>query len=222
MGSSAPLRPAIVLCDYGQVLAGFDRSRCADGFARLLGRPLPEEAAPLLEELLHPFESGAIDPTTFLDTLREPLGLRNQAEELSFRKAWGSILWTLEEPIALLRRVKQRPHTVVHIVTNTDPWRLAYASEELGMADLFQQVSASFEDGVTPKGKDSSMWRIARQRATTALGCEPELVLGIDDLPQNMSPAMADGTLTHAHVFTTAAGLEQELLALGLLSAPPL
>jgi len=218
MESSAPPRPAIVLCDYGQVLAGFDRSRCAEGFARLLGRPLPANAAPLLEELLQPLESGAIDPTTFLETLREPLGLRNQAEELAFRKAWGSILWTLEEPIALIRRVKQRANTVVHIVTNTDPWRLAYASEELGLADLFAQVTASFEDGVTPKGRDSSMWRIARQRATAALGCEPELVLGIDDLPQNMSPAMADGTLTHAHVFTTAQSLEQELLRLHFIN----
>lgn len=221
MESGAPPRPAIVLCDYGQVLAGFDRSRCAEGFARLLGRPLPTEAAPLLDELLNPFESGAIDPATFLGALREPLGLRSHEEELAFRKAWGSILWTLEEPIALLRRVKQRPNTVVHIVTNTDPWRLAYASEELGMADLFQEVSASFEEGVTPKGRDSSMWRTARQRATATLGCEPELVLGIDDLPGNLAPAMADGTLTHAHVFTAAPSLEQELAALGLLAAPP-
>lgn len=218
MESSVPLRPAIVLCDYGQVLAGFDRSRCAEGFARLLGRPLPAEAAPLLEDLLNPFESGAIDAATFLGTLREPLGLRSEKEERAFRKAWGSILWALEEPIALLRRVKQRPNTVVHIVTNTDPWRLAYASEELGMGDLFEEASASFEDGVTPKGQDSSMWRTARQRATATLGCEPELVLGIDDLPANLAPAMADGTLTHAHVFTAAPGLEQELFALDLIN----
>lgn len=217
MESSARPRPAIVLCDYGQVLAGFDRSRCTGGFARLLGRPLPAAAAPLLEELLHPFESGEINATTFLNTVREPLGLANQAEELAFRQAWGSILWTLEEPIALLRRVKQCPSTVVHVVTNTDPWRLAYASEELGMADLFQQVTASFEEGVTPKGKDSSMWKVARQRATAALGCEPELVLGIDDLPANMAPAMADGTLTHTHVFTEGQSLERELLRLQLI-----
>jgi len=208
--------PALVLCDYGQVLAGFDRSLCAQEFAARLGRALPPAGARLLEELLAPFESGALGAEGFLAQLRPVLDLADAAEELAFREAWCRILWAKEDTVAVLRRLLPRPRTRIHVVTNSDPWRLAFARTTLGMADLFQGVTASFEEGVTPKGEDSSMWRVARRRATEALGEEPALVVGIDDLEANLAPALADGTLTHAVVFRDAAGLDAALRELGL------
>lgn len=206
----------LILCDYGQVLAGFDRDRCAVSFERLLGRPIPQAGAELLEQLLQPFEAGTLTPEQFLDEVREPLGLRHTRDETLFREAWCLILWALVDSIAVLRRRLGTPGLQVHIVTNTDPWRLAYASDTLGMADLFGSCTASFEDGVTPKGRDSSMWQEARRRAEAALGESGKRVIGIDDLEQNLSPALLDGTLTHGIVFRDAAQLEQELQALGI------
>ena len=119
--------PTLILCDYGQVLAGFDRSRCAVAFERLLGRPIPAAGEALLEELLQPYEAGTIGPAQFLEAAREPLGLRHAREEALFREAWCSILWALVDSIAVLRRRLGQSGVQVHIVTNTDPWRLAYA-----------------------------------------------------------------------------------------------
>lgn len=206
----------LILCDYGQVLAGFDRDRCAVSFERLLGRPIPSSGAALLEQLLQPFEAGEINPEQFLEAVREPLGLRHARDEALFREAWCSILWALVDSIAVLRRRLGMEGVQVHIVTNTDPWRLAYASDKLGMADLFQSCTASFEEGVSPKGADSSMWAEARRRAAAALGQEGSRVIGIDDLEQNLNPALEDGTLTHGIVFRDATQLEKELQGLGL------
>jgi len=206
----------VILCDYGQVLAGFDRERCALSFERLLGRPIPNAGATLLEELLTPYEAGEIDPEQFLTAVREPLGLRHPREEELFRQAWCSILWAEVDAIAVLRRRLNRSGLLVHIVTNTDPWRLAHASEQLGMADLFQRCTASFENGVTPKGVDSSMWAEARRRAEAELGGHVTRVIGVDDLAQNLTPALEDGTLHHGIVYRDAAQLERELQGLGI------
>ena len=205
-----------MLCDYGQVLALFDRSLCAQEFKRRLGRPLPADGERLLEELLIPFESGAIDADVFLARVRQALALRDSTEEQAFRLAWCAILWAQEEVVTLLRRVAARPRTVVHIVTNTDPWRLQHASTTLGLGDLFAGCTASFEAGVTAKGHDSTMWSEARRRASITLGVEPALVLGIDDVEANLDHALADGTLDHGIVFSDAANLEQRLMDLGL------
>lgn len=209
--------PAVVLCDYGKVLADFDRARTEVLFEEALGRPLPPTGARLLDDLLGPFEAGEFDPSTFLRQAREALGLADEAEEAAFLAAWCGILWTLDDTVALMRRVATRPRTVVHVVTNTDPLRLAFAREGLGLADLFAEATASFEDGVTPKGRDSSMWQVARARATASLGEEPALVVGIDDLAGNLEPALADGTLDHGVVHSDAAGTAAELAGLGLL-----
>ncbi|MHC4379546.1 MAG: HAD family hydrolase [Planctomycetota bacterium] len=206
----------VVLCDYGQVLAGFDRSLCAVNFERLLGRPMPEAGADLLEDLLQPFEAGDLDADAFLSEARGPLRLSGGAEESSFREAWCSILWTSDAVVARMRQVAARPEVVFHVVTNTDPWRLEHASSTLGMADLFRQVTASFEPGVSPKGRDSGMWAEARRRAELDGEEAPRLVLGIDDLEANLQPALDDGTLDQAIVFTGVESLDRELQALGL------
>lgn len=206
----------VVLCDYGQVLAGFERSLCGQVFERLLGRPLPTGGEALLEDLLAPLEAGTLTTQAFLDAVREPLNLQDKAEEQAFREAWCSILWGKEDVIARLRLVAARPDVVFHVVTNTDPWRLEHASTTLGLADLFQSVTASFEPGVTPKGKDSGMWAEARRRAEEVCGGKADLVLGIDDLEANLLPALADGTLDRAIVFTDVASLDRALTALGL------
>lgn len=206
----------VVLCDYGQVLAGFDRSLCARDFERLLGRPLPAAGARLLEELLHPFESGDLAPEGFLEAVRDPLELSGPAEERLFREAWCSILWPLEPVIARMREVAARPEVVLHVVTNTDPWRLEHARTTLGLADLFRGVTASFEPGVRPKGQDSGMWAEARRRVEAELEQPPRWVLGIDDLEANLRPALEDGTLDHALVYTDLEDLDRRLKALGI------
>ena len=216
--SCAGTIPAVVLCDYGQVLAGFDRSLCAKEFAQRLGRPLPPAAAALLEELLGPFESGALDGNAFLAAVRPALALADAAEEAAFRESWCRILWAQEDTVAILRQLVRRPRTAVHVVTNTDPWRLAFARTTLGMEDLFQGVTASFEEGVAPKGQDAGMWQLARRRATATLGEEPQLVVGIDDLAANLAPALADGTLTHGLLYRDAPTLRADLAALGLMA----
>jgi len=201
----------IILCDYGQVLAEFDRSLCAKEFARRLGRPIPAVAASLLEALLTPFEAGEITGDAFLAQLRGPLALRGAAEESAFRMAWCSILWASEDTVAVVRKWKAMPEVAVHIVTNTDPWRLAFASSDLGLSDLFHATTASFEDGVMPKGKCSSMWAHARRRAEAETGWRSPMVIGVDDLKANLDPALADGTLQHGIVFRNAIQLDAEL-----------
>ncbi|PCJ54852.1 MAG: hypothetical protein COA70_03955 [Planctomycetota bacterium] len=202
---------SIILCDYGQVLAAFDRSLCAKEFEKRLGRPIPPAGVRLLEELLGPFEAGAVSPEAFLGELRDPLGFKHSFEEHEFRLAWCSILWPLEETVAIMRKWKARPGVEVHIVTNTDPWRLAYASSHLGLGDLFTAYTASFEDGMVPKGQCSTMWAEARRRAEAKCGHYSPLVIGVDDLEANLKPALDDGTLDHGIVFKDAAQLDQQL-----------
>jgi len=204
-------RGSIILCDYGQVLAGFDRNLCAVEFESRLGRPIPPAGLALLEELLPPFESGGVSAQAFLGELREPLGFQHSTEEEEFRIAWCSILWPLKETVAVLRKWKAKPQVHVHIVTNTDPWRLAYASTHLGLGDLFEASTASFEKGVVPKGSCSTIWRVARHRAETESGFDSPKVIGIDDLERNLQPALNDGTLDHGIVYENALQLEAQL-----------
>ena len=202
---------SIILCDYGQVLAGFDRNLCAIEFEKRLGRPIPPAGAQLLEELLEPFEAGAITGEAFLGELHDTLGFRHSQEENEFRMAWCSILWPIQETVAVMRKWKAAPGVKVHIVTNTDPWRLAYASSHLGLEDLFDACTASFEKGVVPKGTCSNMWAIARHREQAVCTDNSPMVIGIDDLEQNLKPALDDGTLDHGIVFQDAVQLDQQL-----------
>jgi hypothetical protein len=205
---------SIILCDYGQVLAGFDYSLCAKEFEKRVGRPISPAGTRLLEELLGPFEAGAISPEAFLGELRDPLGFKHSFEEDAFRTAWCSILWPLEDTVAVMRKWKATPGVEVHIVTNTDPWRLAYASSHLGMADLFSASTASFEDGMVPKGQCSNLWAKARHRAETACGGHSPMVIGVDDLEANLKPALDDGTLDYGIVYQNAEQLDEQLCLL--------
>ncbi|MFK5956661.1 MAG: hypothetical protein QM477_09475 [Planctomycetota bacterium] len=211
----------IILCDYGQVLAGFDRGLCAIEFEKRLGRPIPAAGARLLEDLLAPFEAGGINEEAFLGELRGPLGFKHSQEESEFRMAWCSILWPLDDTVTVIRAWKAKPGVEVHIVTNTDPWRYAYASSHLGLGDLFQSSTASFERRVVPKGRCSSMWREARKRAEAKTGWRSPMVIGVDDLAANLNPALADGTLHHGIVFRNAEQLNEDLCLLHSLTDRP-
>ncbi len=204
-------RSLLILCDLGQVLAYFDRRLLAENFARWSGRPFPPEAETRSEELRIPFESGQIDSAGFLLAMREFLGWMDGEQEQIFRRAWGSILWPNEECIQVFRAFIQRPRVWLHVVTNTDPWRLEYARTELSMADLLSHCTASFEPEVEPKGKSSQMWRLARARGLRELAQHPSCVVGIDDLAENLQPAVADGTLDWGIHFQNAKQLECEL-----------
>ena len=77
--------------------------------------------------------------------------------------------------------------------------------ERLGLDDLCRYAVASFEDGVTPKHEDATMWQRALGFCTLRLKAEPAVVIVLDDVPENLATARIAGIGTrHVQVLNPA------------------
>ena len=109
----------------------------------------------------------------------------------------------------IVRRLAERG-VPLYALTNFGAEFWAVSRRGWSIFDLFDDIVVSGEEGVAKP--DPAIFAIAEER----FGRGPEELFFTDDNPANVTAARARGW--HAHLFDGAAGLEAELVRLGLLA----
>ena len=120
---------------------------------------------------------------------------------------------TVDRPIEGTHALVRRLHAAgvpLYALTNFGAEFWAVSRRGWSIFDLFDDIVVSGEEGVAKP--DPAIFAIAEER----FGRGPEELFFTDDNPANVAAARARGW--HAHLFDGAAGLEAELVRLGLLA----
>ena len=195
-----------LIFDLGNVIVPFDFRR---GYAQLehlcsyAVSEIPKRIG--TTDLTVRFESGQISPETFVDELRDLLGLNVEYGE--FCRIFSSVfLPDTLIPASLLESAKGRYPLVLLSNTNAIHWEMLRRT--YGLLNLFDHRVLSFEVGaLKPAPK---IYREAVARA----GVRPEECFFTDDVPAYVEAARAEGI--DAVQFTTLGGLERELRERGV------
>jgi len=173
------------LFDLGNVLADFEH--------RIFCRRLAAEGSPLEAETIYRevfqggandrFEDGRLGGEGFYEALRGPLRLR--VGPVRFREIWCEIFWENKGMRALLEAL--RPHARLVLVSNTNPWHVAWVREHTRLLEPFHRQVLSYEVGV--RKPDPAFFHTALEAA----GTRPERCLYFDDSEENVRAAEALG-----------------------------
>lgn len=207
--------PTAVFLDIGMVLARFDRKLFHDHFFTFFGKPVAGAAWEKAEELRLSMESGDLLADDFFEQLMDPFGIV-PPDKTAFFRIWGAILTLKRSTATLARQAMALPHVAVVVVSNTDPIRARHCEETLGLDDLMKNRVISCQDGVNPKGADSSMWERARMMAEGELGTSLQQAVAVDDIRAYLQMALKSEAATHAVQYRHFAQFRYELGACGL------
>jgi HAD superfamily hydrolase (TIGR01549 family) len=173
------------LFDLGNVIAGFDHW--------IFCRRLAGEGSPLEPEAIHRivfregfndrFENGALQGEAFYEKLKSPLNLSVGPDR--FREIWCEIFWENPGMSSLLEALQTQARLV--LVSNTNPWHLAYIRESTRLLEPFDRLVLSYEVGF--RKPDPGFFRAALEAAD----CEPQRCLYFDDMKGNVRAAASLG-----------------------------
>ena len=201
--------PALIF-DFGNVVAHFDYRKACE----ILGRPLGLGGGAFLERaqglgfspLVQQYESGKITAKTFSRSVCALVGLEMTHND--FAAAWADI-FSLNEPVArLISDLKRRRYTLV-LGSNTNDLHAAQFrrqfAETLGH---FDRLVLSYEVGqIKPH---PAFYHACAEAA----GAVPSDCVFIDDLPENVAGARAEGL--SGVVFCDVPSLLEDLGAIGV------
>jgi len=169
------------LFDLGNVLMGFNH--------RIFCRRLAAECPPWQEddilrivfqsEINRDFEIGKIDGEEFYREACQQLACTLPMDR--FREIWCDIFWENPGMSRLLRTLKTQARLV--LVSNTNPWHLAYTRSRFAILEPFDRLVLSYEVGaVKPEAR---FFEAALKAAETP----PEQCLYFDDIEENVRAA---------------------------------
>lgn len=190
-----------IVLDLGKVIVPFDFKRAYVQFEARCGIPAAEIPVRLVDTgLYRRFESGLIQPHEFVEEISGHLGLKVEYEE--FCAIWTSVFFpeTLlsEEFVAMLAR---RYRLVLLSNTNIIHFEMILATYPI--MRHFHALVLSFEVGLMKPAPG-----IYRE-AIAAAGCSAEECFFVDDMPENVEAARAEGI--DAVQFFSAPQLEEEM-----------
>ncbi len=173
------------LFDLGNVIAGFDHG--------IFCRRLAGEGSPLEPEAIHRivfregyndrFEDGTLEGKAFYEQLKAPLELSVGLER--FREIWCEIFW--ENPGMRVLLEALNAHARLVLVSNTNPWHLAFIRDRTPLLAPFHRLVLSYEVGL--RKPDPGFFHAALEAA----GSRPERCLYFDDMEENVQAAAALG-----------------------------
>jgi FMN phosphatase YigB (HAD superfamily) len=193
-----------VVLDLGGVVCRFDPDSRLRAFARLTGRSEAEIHAAIFESgLERQAELGEIDPITLRSLLLAALETDIDPETL--RAGWSLAFDPDDKVLALIDRLA----VPAVLFTNNGPMVDSCLDHELfRVRGRFANVFLSWELGAAKPEP------AAYQAVRTKLEVEGSQLFLVDDSPENVTAARAEGW--HAEVFTDVAALEEQL---GVLDA---
>ncbi len=206
--SDAPFaKPVAAVFDIGRVLFDWDLRHL---FAKLIEEPVQLDwfLAHVLTEEWH-FQSDAGRPLAeMVPELRDRFPDHAPLID-AYRDRFNE---TIDRPIEGAHALVRRLHTAgvpLYALTNFGAEFFAGFRPTEPIFELFADIVVSGEERVAKP--DPRIYEIAEQR----FGHPPQALFFTDDNPANVAAARARGW--RAHLFTDAAGLEAELVSLGLL-----
>lgn len=185
-----------MIVDFGGVLIGLDRQRCADKF-RALGLEGMEQNLDLYHQqgFLHDYERGVMTSAEFREAVRSRLPGR-QVSDADIDDAWNSILGTIPSyKLDLLLRL--RKDYVVYLLSNTNEihweWSCqhAFPYKTFRVEDYFEEIFLSFRMQLAKPDV-----RIFEQ-VIAETGIDPVQTLFIDDSVANCLAAGSLGITTY-------------------------
>jgi len=205
MTPSDPHPVTAVIFDLGRVIVDFDHFDISRKLSRY-GAAAPEAIHDVVfnAELEQQFDLGLVTPHAFYTAVRNRFAL--DIDMAGFQDCWNTI-FTLIPGIALLIRRLKKYRLVC--LSNTNKWHFEYCRNHFPVLDLFDAFVLSYEAGL--RKPDPGIFQLAVEAA----GAPPQACLYIDDVPEFVHAASAEGI--RGLVFRSVSALESELAALGAL-----
>jgi putative hydrolase of the HAD superfamily len=174
-----------LVSDLGNVLLLFDNNIFIERLARVASRPAAEvrKAAHDNPELMTLFERNAISPEDFWRNATDLLGMDVGYEE--FFALYCDVFSLNPEVLALYRRL--RPSLKMVLLSNTDVMRWTFIKSRFREILFFDGYVLSFDQGFLKPS-----FEVYREALRLA-GSRPENALYVDDLPENVDPAVRLG-----------------------------
>ena len=179
-----------IVFDLGNVIIELDNARYGAGWPTDIGAEHEGfEAWVAGERLWYAFETGAVSTADFLARLSAKLG-RSPAYVTDY---WNALLvGMLPGVVEVLDVLRER--YPLYVLSNTNALHIAWVRRHLaalGYADYetrwFERVFYSYELGAVKP--EPAIYR----RARAAIGLPPERLLFVDDRPENVAAARAQG-----------------------------
>jgi epoxide hydrolase-like predicted phosphatase len=181
-------RIEFIYFDLGNVLISFDHSRAWQQIAGLTGIPSERVEKILFNSGLQvQYEMGEISTEEFHRYFCQQAKVSISLENLCF--AASNIFEPLDDSIQLLQILSQAGHRL-GLLSNTCDCHWQFFRHDVRFSFLhssFEQTVLSFEEGCMKP--DTDIYRIAARRAN----CDPESILFIDDLEENVKAAQSYG-----------------------------
>lgn len=187
--------PEFIYFDLGKVLLEFSHEKMCAQMAKRVGLE-PQLVKDILFEgdLIERYEVGQLNSTQFCDAFFEKCGASCDPQELLWA---GSDIFELKSEMLPLVAHLSLSGSRLGILSNTCAAHWEFAKERFSfLSDFFPLVALSFELGNVKPGE--SIYRQAAIKAKT----EPRRIFFVDDRPENVQGAIAEGW--DAHVFQSA------------------
>ncbi len=181
-------RIQFIYFDLGNVLISFDHSRAWQQIAGLTGIP-PERVEKILfnSGLQIQYEKGEISTEEFHRYFCQQAQLGISLEDLCF--AASNIFDPLDDSIQLLQTLSQAGHRL-GLLSNTCDCHWQFFRDDVRFNFLhssFEQTVLSFETGCMKPAME------IYRRAARQANCNPQSILFIDDLDENVKAAQSYG-----------------------------
>jgi glucose-1-phosphatase len=198
-----------VIFDLGRVLVDID----FNAFPNALELRTPEERAPYAEQAAaagHLYELGRLTTEEFLDRLFLLFKERFTRERLLF--AWNEIIrQDVPGMASIVERVQQSGHATA-MLSNTSRSHFEKAERDCLTVQRVKRRFLSYEIGTAKPSPE------IYRHVITSLRLEPEEILFIDDLKENIDGARSAGI--QGVIFSGVAQLERELVQWNILPPP--
>jgi len=195
-----------IIFDLGRVIIPFDFGRGYQALSECTGLSIDEIRARILAtKLVHPFESGKVEPEDFVRQITSALGA--QLDYTGFCDIWNSIF--SHEPLfeeSFLEALRARYRVL--LLSNTNAIHFKMIRERYPIISHFDDYILSYEVGA--QKPEDAIYRAALAKAE----CAAEECFFTDDIPDYVEAAKRHGI--QALQFQSAAQVQDELRRLGV------
>lgn len=186
--------PKALVCDLGNVVMDFDRTRTYRAIAHLLDGSY-EDIKTRIEgsDLRERYELGKLDDDTFCEELAQIAGdTGNKLSPELLKEFWGDIFWPNKEMFAALKALK-RQGLILILLSNTNQLHFSHVVKDYPeLVSLFDDTILSFQEGKTKP--DTEVFELTIRRVRDHKGSvSVKDILYLDDSEQYVRKAISLG-----------------------------
>lgn len=196
-----------VIYDFGNVLCSF---RVTTFFEHLTRRSTctVEQLMGLMPEISHlaiEYESGRMTSQQFFRDFSALARIAISEEE--FITSYTTIFTPIDGTFETIRRLTGRYR--LGLLSNTNEWHFIHSIRPVAVFPLFDAVTLSYEVGAMKPAT------VIYQDMLNKIGVPADACVYFDDIQENVDAGARAGM--HARLFTTAAAMQADLAALGVI-----